>query len=224
MTHGGGALGLVSKLSDYLPDPRRPALPDILNRNLFFQAVETTTHSTLAIGNEQEELTHELQRIKRVRVGDVTGGTVTIQVQVDGRDMFLDANRPVSGLEEREPDARYTFPAGSVLKTIYEAETGVPASDVRVVIELEPFVLVPPLPEVKVEGKDRLFPSRRRAAQQINDEGSGRGGSAVNRRLGNLGSAQTANQPPTVSLPPGVISILPPVIIKPPPVPRPRAR
>ena len=159
-------------LSDHLADQRRAAIPDLRTRNLFFQGNLETQHTTLAVNNTVTKTIDDLMRIRSVQVGTVTGGTVTIQVQVDGRDLFDDTVRPVSGGAVREPTNVYTFPAGSAVSTIIEATSGAPSGNANVVIETEPYRLAPRLPEVFPSGGDRLPPSKRGRAGLLNADGA----------------------------------------------------
>ena len=170
MTHGAGQLPQILPLSHYLPDPRRPAITDLQRRYQYFKASETTQHTTLTVGNTKTARTTELQRIKQVRAGGITGGTLTVQVQVNSRDIFQDALRPTTNGAPAKPhrEGKYTFPAGSTISTIVEATSGTPAGTLSVVIETEPFVLEPIPEPVVLRGKDRLFISRRREADDEN--------------------------------------------------------
>ena len=170
MTHGAGQLPQVLPLSHYLPDPRRPALSDLQRRYRYFKATETTQHTTLTVGNTKTARTTELQRIKQVRAGGITGGTLTVQVQVNSRDIFQDALRPTTNGAPAKPhrEGKYTFPAGSIISTIVEATSGVPAGTLSVVIETEPFVLEPIPEPVVLEHGDKLRISKRREAEELN--------------------------------------------------------
>lgn len=151
-----------TRLADLFPDPARPRIPDALARNLYFQSTFETEHTALTVGNTVTKTTDELQRIKSVQVGSVSGGTVTVQVQVDGRDVFDDTVRPISGGAVREPTDVYTFPAGSVISTIIEADSGTPAGTANIVIETEPYQLLPRSSVEELRGKDRLLNHKRR--------------------------------------------------------------
>ena len=153
------------KLSDLLPDSRFPAITDVLARYRFFKSSLLTTHTTLAVNETVSRITEEAQRLVRVQVGAVSGGTVTVQVQVDGRDMFTDAVRPVSGGAVQDATATHVFPAGALVSTIIEATSGAPTGSTGVIIETEPFELIPRAEPVKLEGPDRLKPSARRQAR-----------------------------------------------------------
>ncbi len=168
MTHLSGT---PDSITAYFPDPRRPRLEDMRARYQFFKGSESTSHSTLTVGNEQSTLISAPLRIRQAQVEGVTGGTVTVQVTVDGRDLFSDAHRPVSDSGGKEVSDLYVIPAGSVVKTIIEASSGVPAGTANVLIDTEPFELVEPIPDVKLTGRDRLFSSRRRLAEAIDTEG-----------------------------------------------------
>ena len=170
MTHGAGQLPQVLPLSHYLPDPRRPALSDLQRRYQYFKATETTQHTTVTVGNTKTTRTTELQRIKSVRAGAVTGGVLTVQVQVNGRDIFPDANRPLSGGRPARPhrEGSYTFPANSTISTIVEADSGVSVAPLNVIIETEPFVLEPIPEPVVLEHGDKLRISKRREAEELN--------------------------------------------------------
>lgn len=158
----------VIPLAQHFPDPRYPTLPDITARNRFFQSALSLQHTTLSVNDTQTQTATELQRVKLVQVGTVSGGTVTVQLQVEGRDLFDDTVRPVSGAAVREPTNVYTFPAGSVLSTIIEATSGSPTGTANVVIETEPYILSPQLETVKLKGKARLRVSKRREAVLAN--------------------------------------------------------
>lgn len=157
-------------LSDHFPDPRFPAAADIRNRWRYTRSSAGTSHSTLAVGNEQTTRVREPLRIRQMKVGEVSGGTVTVQVKANGRDIFPDGNRPVSGGRPTKPHRKgsYIIPAGSILTTIIEATSGVPAGTAAVVIDTEPFTLLPKNAPVKLKGKDRLRPSRRQEAAFLN--------------------------------------------------------
>lgn len=156
------------RLSDHMPDRRRGSIPDLLARHRYWQDSMSSQHTTLTVGNTVTQTTDEQLRIKNVQVGTVTGGTVTVQVQVEGRDIFTDASRPVSGGAVMEPTDIYTFPAGTPIATIIEASSGVPAGAANIVIATEPFELLPRSDLVELQGKDRLKMSSRRLAQQAN--------------------------------------------------------
>lgn len=179
-------------IRDFFPDPRRPALRDIQDRLLYLRGAMSSSHTSLSVSDTaQAGKATELQRIRSVEVGDVSGGTVTIQVQVDGRDVFKDGNRPVSGGVNRIPDSRYyNFPAGSVVTTIIEATSGVPTGTASVVIDTEPFVVVPIIPELKLKGKSRLFVDRRRAVRAYNEAGVADTIAVALRSQGGIGSAK----------------------------------
>lgn len=170
-TKGPRIPGLELRLSEHLPDERRPKLADILTRNEYAQSTLSSDHTDLTVGNTQTQTTDDLQRVRSVQVGSVSGGTVTIQMQVEGRDIFDDAARPVSGGEVQRPTEVYTFPAGSVVDTIVEASSGVPTGTANVVIETEPYVLGPRFEERVLRGKDRLLGSKRREAERYNNSG-----------------------------------------------------
>lgn len=178
------------RLQDHLPDPRRPALPDLRERNQFFRAELSASHSTLTVGNTQTQTTTEQQRIRSVQVGAVSGGTVTVQVQVDGRDMFLDGHRPVSGSGPSDSSDVYVFPAGSVVSTIIEASSGVPTGTAQVAIETEPYVLLPWSDTVQLHGKLRI--SRRRVADDLNAGLVFRGAEATQARQSAIGRSVVA--------------------------------
>jgi len=156
-------------LSDLLPDPSRPALKDMAQRNIYLQGQLSGTHTTLAVSDAVALETDGVsQRLRSAQVGTVSGGTVTVQVQVNGVDAFDDASRPVSGAAPQDVTNMYIFPPGTAVTTIVEATTGVPTGEASVVIDTEPHVLLGKFQPVKLEGKDRLFPSRRKAAEVLN--------------------------------------------------------
>lgn len=158
----------MARLSDHFPDPNRSRLADHLDRNRYVQSFMAAQHSTLTVGNTQTQTTTELQRVRSVQAGPVAGGTLTFQVYVDDRPIFDGSVRPVSGGGVMEPTDIYTIPAGSVVETIIEADSGVPAGTANVVIETEPYELRPRHEIVKLTGKNRLFASRRRRMEQAN--------------------------------------------------------
>lgn len=165
----------IPRMKDYLPDPRRPSLQDIRERYLYLRGNINSQHTSLSVSDTVEATkTTELQRVRSVEVGEVSGGTVTVQVYVDGRPVFLDAERPVSGGGSMAPSNRYyNFPAGSVVKTVIEATSGVPAGSANVVIDTEPFVLVPIVEDVKLKGRQRLKHSERVRVRYENEVGTG---------------------------------------------------
>jgi hypothetical protein len=98
----------------------------------------------------------------------VTGGTVTVQVYVDGRPLYDDTQRPVSDSGWKEATDLYIVPAGSVVTTTIEATSGTPAGTANVSIDTEPYTLVPRSATVELHGRDRLRVSNRRAAAAVN--------------------------------------------------------
>lgn len=159
----------VWHLSDLLPDPARPALADVRDRNLFLSGELESTHTTLAVSDEATAETDGMpQRLRSVEVGAVAGGTVTVQVQVNGVDAFDDASRPVSGAGPSDVSSPYVFPAGTSVVSVIEATTGVPTGEANVVIETEPYILRPRRQPVELRGKDRLRVSKRKAARAAN--------------------------------------------------------
>jgi len=174
---------------DLRPDRRRPVLADVAARQQFYSGAITTTHTTLAVNETITAFTDELQRFRGVQVGAVAGGTVTVQVQAEGRDLFDDTTRPVSGGEVQRPTEPYLIPAGTPITTIIEATSGVPTGTAGVVIETEPFVVHPRPAWVELRGKDRMFASRRRQAEAAN-----RGESLLPRNwLGRMGRLDRAS-------------------------------
>ncbi len=153
---------------DLRADRARPVLADVAARNRFYPGAITTTHTALAVSDTQTTLGEELQRIRSVQVGAVAGGTVTVQVQAEGRDLFDDTLRPVSGGAVQEPSEPYLIPAGTPITTIIEATSGAPTGTVGVVIETETLEVSPRPVRVELRGKDRMFPSRRREADALN--------------------------------------------------------
>ena len=165
---GAHIVGLY-ELSPLLPDPSRAALRDTQQRNLYLQTYLWSTHSTLAVNDtESAEGDGHPERIRSVQVGEVTGGTVTVQVQVEGADVFLDDERPVSGGEPEEASAPWIFTAGTPVATIIEATTGTPTGDASVVIETEMYLLLSKFVPIKLKGRDRLHTSRRKYAAALN--------------------------------------------------------
>ena len=162
----------VWNLSELSPDRRFAPVSDHLARNQYVQGGLQTSHTTLTVGDEQAEQFSGLQRVRSVQVGPVSGGTVTVQVQVEGRDIFDDASRPVSGGAVQEPTDVYLMPAGTPVVSIIEADSGTPASDANVVLEIESYVLAPKIPHMVLHGKDRYRISRRRSVEIINSGGS----------------------------------------------------
>lgn len=181
----------MSGLQDYLPDPRLPALADVRERNLFLRGDASTQLTTITVGGTATTLTSEPLRIRSAQVQTVSGGTITVQVQLDGRDIFDDTVRPVSGSVARDPTNSYIVPAGTVITTTVEADSGVPAGTANVVIETEPYILVPRTPEIKLKGKDRLRVSKRRQAEAFAQRGSLRTAAVAARREGAIGTDAT---------------------------------
>src|SRR3990167_6229840 len=126
-------------LSEYLPDARYASLPDVAARWRYSSASLQSTHTTLAVNDE-----------------------------VNGRDIFDDAERPVSGGAEKEATAIYEFPPGTPVVTVIEATSGVPTGEAHTIISTELFTLLPQIPTVVLRGKDRLRVSRRREAERAN--------------------------------------------------------
>ena len=207
------------RLSDHLQDARRPAIPDLRTRNLFFRDTVTTIHTSVAVNSTQTLIADETQRIRSVRVGTVTGGTVTVQMQVDGRDLFDDTVRPVSGGAVREPTNLYLFPAGSAIQTIIEATSGVPVAPANVVIETEPYYLAPQLPEVTPTGGDRLPPSWRERRDLLNAVGATVRSTVTTRQERAIGSLLDSHKAYQRATAPGV-GEPPPEDFKPPRLPR----
>lgn len=159
----------IWSLSDLLPDPARPAMRDVAQRNIYLQGALASTHTSLAVSDTVSAETDGMpQRLRTVQVSGVAGGTVTVQVQVNGVDAFDDASRPVSGAAAAEVSNIYIFPAGTSVKTVIESTTGAPTGEAEVDIQAEPYVLLGRFQPVELQGKDRLFPSRRKAARVIN--------------------------------------------------------
>lgn len=146
---------------DLSPDPTRPGPADILARNLYFKDSLTATHTTLAVSNTLSQSVDSAMRINRVYVGTVSGGTVTIQIQVNGRDIFDDTLRPVSGGESRWPTDKYIITPGSLISSIIEATSGVPTGNANVVIKVSPFTLLPRTAQRQPRGPERLRLSKR---------------------------------------------------------------
>ncbi len=137
-------------------------------RPVHFYTAESTQHTALAVGDTKTQLASELLRIRGAQAGTVAGGTVTFQVQADGRDLFNDALRPVSGGSFQEVSDIYTIPPGTVIGTVIEATTGTPTGNANVIIDMEPYTR-PPVPRfIVLRGKDRLFMSRRLEAEAAN--------------------------------------------------------
>lgn len=159
------------RLSDYLPDQRRSAIGDMLARNLFLRSSLLTTHTTLAANDTVTTQASESLRIREVQVGAVSGGTVTLQVYVDGVPVFQNSLRPVSGGAVRQPHLRdrWVIPGRSIVKTIIEATSGAPTGSANVVITTEPFVMVPQTPEIALKGRGRLRVSLQRFVDAFND-------------------------------------------------------
>jgi len=156
-------------LSEYLPDARYASLPDVAARWRYSSASLQSTHTTLAVNDEANaETDGQTQRIRSMQVGAVAGGTVTVQLQVNGRDIFDDAERPVSGGAEKEATAIYEFPPGTPVVTVIETTSGVPTGEADTIISTELFTLLPQIPTVVLRGKDRLRVSRRREAERAN--------------------------------------------------------
>jgi len=156
-------------LSEYLPDDRYASIPNVAARWQYSSDSLQSTHTTLAVSNEANAETDGMtQRIRSMQVGAVSGGTVTIQLQVNGRDIFDDAERPVSGGAEKEATHIYEFPPGTPVVTVIEATSGVPTGEADTSISTEPFTLLPQIPTVTLRGKDRLRMSRRRDARRAN--------------------------------------------------------
>lgn len=155
---------------DIMPDHGVGALRDARRRNVFLKSSMSASHTSLAIGDKQlAAFASETMRLRVAQVGAVSGGTVTVQVQIDGRDIFDDANRPVSGGAAQDATSIYIIPSGSVVETIIEATSGTPTGTANVVIETEPYVLNPRPEPIGLAGRDRLFPSVRNAVARINE-------------------------------------------------------
>jgi len=159
----------VYRLSDLLPDERRPSIRDSAQRNLYLKGSLISNHTTLAVSNEaQADVDGMPQRLRSVEVQGVSGGTVTVQVKVNGVDAFDDAVRPVSDAGPSDVSSVYVFPAGTEVKSVIEATSGTPTGQANVLIDTEPFVLLGKFQPVVLQGADRLFPSRRRTADILN--------------------------------------------------------
>ena len=91
-----------------------------------------------------------------------------MQVQGDGRDLFDDTQRPVSGAAPKEATDLYIIPAGTPITTVVEADSGLPTGTANVVLETEPYRLFPQLETVVLHGRNRLRVSERRAAELAN--------------------------------------------------------
>ena len=157
----------LERLSDLLPARGRPRFADLAERQRYLRDYASTAHTTLTVGNTQTTTATEPTRLRSVQVdGGVSGGTVTVQVQVDGRDMFLDGVRPVSGSTAAEATDRSVFPSGAVISTVIEASSGAPTGTANVVIDTEPFALTPYEPLVPLSARDRLHRSRRGLLEQ----------------------------------------------------------
>lgn len=137
-------------------------------RPVHFYTTESTQHTALAVGDTKTQLASELLRIRGAQAGTVAGGTVTFQVQADGRDLFSDALRPVSGGAFQEATDLYTIPPGTVIGTVIEATTGTPTGNANIVIDMEPYVRPPVVKVIVLRGKDRMFMSRRLDAEAAN--------------------------------------------------------
>lgn len=159
----------IWNLSDLLPDSTRPAMRDISQRNIYLQGQLEGAHTSLAVSDEADLATDGLpQRLRSVQVSGVSGGTVTVQVKVNGVDAFPDAVRPVSGVGTQDVPAPYIFMAGTEVTSVIEATTGAPTGTAHVAVDTEPYVLLGRFKPVELQGKDRMFPSRRRAAEVLN--------------------------------------------------------
>ena len=84
-------------LSAHLSDPRYAAIPDMQRRNLFSGGSMVNALAAVAVSTTTTTYTTEPLRVRSAQVSTVAGGTVTVQVQADGRDLFDDTQRPVSG-------------------------------------------------------------------------------------------------------------------------------
>lgn len=172
----------IFNLSDILPDPRRPAIRDVAQRNIYLHGALVSNHTTLSVSDEQAAETDGLpQRLRSVEVQGVSGGTVTVQVTVAGRDAFDDAVRPVSDAGPSEVTDIYVFPPGQEVHSIIEATSGTPTGTANVLIETEPYVLLGRFQPIELQGKDRLFPSRRRTARYLNTNTAPPGAEQVSR-------------------------------------------
>ena len=154
-------------LSDHLPDPRYAAIPDMRARQSYSGGSLSATPA-VAVASTDTTLATELLRIRSVQVGAVAGGTVTVQLQADGRDLFDDAERPVSGAAPKDVSAIYNIPAGTPVTAIVEADSGVPTGTANVAITTEPYRLLPQLETVALRRGDRLRVSRRNEADLAN--------------------------------------------------------
>ena len=169
-------------LSDLLADELRPKLLDTAQRNVFLHGALESEHTTLAVADEARAETDGMpQRIRSVEVAGVSGGTVTVQVTVNGRDIFDDTVRPVSDAGPAEATDIYVFPAGSDVKTIIEATSGTPTGTASVVITTEPYILLGKFQPVVLRGKARMFSSRRREARILNTVSAPSGTEMVSR-------------------------------------------
>lgn len=153
---------------DYLPDPARPAIADTGDRNVRFLSEAATEHTSLVVSDTQSLEFDEPTLIRTVTVGPTSGGTVTVQVQVDGRDIFDDTARPTSGTAV-EPTDSYLAPARTPVSTIIEATSGTPTGSTGVVLDTEGAVLLERHAPVVLEGADRLHIGQRLAALTAND-------------------------------------------------------
>jgi hypothetical protein len=138
-------------------------------RNLYTATSLSTGLGDVAVSTEATTVTTEPTRIRSAQVQGVSGGTVTVQVYADGRPLFDDTQRPVSGGAPMEATDLYTVPAGTVVTTVIEADSGTPTGTPSVLIEAEAYTLVPRSDRVELRGKDRLRPSRRRRAAMVNE-------------------------------------------------------
>jgi hypothetical protein len=180
------------EVSQLLPDETRPVLKDTRQRNLYLQAALWSTHDNLAVSDtEHAEGDGHPERIRAVQVSGVAGGTVTVQVQVEGADVFLDAERPVSGGEPEEASAPWIFTAGTPVTTIIEATSGTPTGEAHVDIATESYVLLSRFVPVQLRGRERLRTSKRKAAKALNIERTPPGAQAAARLFGYSASGTT---------------------------------
>ena len=163
----GSRFGNLS-LSDHLPDPRYAAIPDMRRRNVFSGGSMVNALAAVAVSTTTTTYTTEPLRVRSAQVGAVTGGTITVQVQADGRDLFDDTQRPASGAAPKEATDLYIIPAGTPITTTIEADSGIPTGTANVVLETEPFRLLPQLETVVLRRGDRLHVSRRNEAEIAN--------------------------------------------------------
>jgi hypothetical protein len=159
-------------IRDFVPSGN--VLADVRRRNIYSVGYDATQHTSTVLSDTQTFLAENLGRVAKVTLMNTVAAVVdfTVQVIVDGRDIYDDALRPtiLAGATTSitaEVPSKHPYKRGDVVQTVIEAVDATQTGVLNVSIETEPYELVPLALVIPLTARQRRTGELSRATYQV---------------------------------------------------------